>query len=47
MITIEICGKLFLSPRTVETYRKNLLEKIGTRNTMGIVLFALKNGLVG
>lgn len=42
----EIGDKLCLSPRTVETYRKNLLEKIGARNTVGIVLFALKNGYV-
>ncbi len=47
LTTNEIGDKLFLSPRTVETYRKNLLEKIGARNTVGIVLFALKHGLVG
>lgn len=42
----EIGEKLFLSPRTVETYRKNLLEKTGVRNTVGLVLFALKNKIV-
>jgi DNA-binding CsgD family transcriptional regulator len=47
LTTNEIGDQLCLSPRTVETYRKNLLEKIGARNTVGIVLFALKHGLVG
>jgi DNA-binding NarL/FixJ family response regulator len=42
----EIAEKLFLSPRTVEGYRKNMLEKIGARNTVGLVIFAMKNNLV-
>lgn len=42
----EIGEKLFLSPRTVEGYRQHILEKTGARNTVGIVLFALKNKLV-
>lgn len=42
----EIGEKLFLSPRTIESYRKNMLEKIGARNTAGLVVFALKNNLV-
>lgn len=46
MTTTEIGDKLCLSPRTVETYRKNLLEKIGARNTVGIVMYALKNKLL-
>ena len=46
LTSAEIGEKLFLSPRTVETYRKNLLDKSGARNTVGLVLFALKNKLV-
>lgn len=46
MTTNEIGDQLCLSPRTVETYRKNLLEKIGARNTVGLVLYALKHKLV-
>ena len=42
----EIGERLFLSPRTVETYRKNLLEKVGARNTVGLVIFALKQKLI-
>ncbi|MFN8243330.1 MAG: response regulator transcription factor [Ferruginibacter sp.] len=40
----EIGEKLFLSPRTVEGHRNNLLAKTGCRNTAGLVIFAIKNG---
>jgi DNA-binding NarL/FixJ family response regulator len=43
--TAEIAEKLFLSSRTVEGHRNNLLSKIGCRNTAGIIIFAIKNGL--
>jgi DNA-binding NarL/FixJ family response regulator len=42
----EIAAKVFLSPRTVEGIRANLLEKIGVRNTAGLVLYAVKHNLV-
>lgn len=38
----EIAEGLFLSPRTVEGHRNNLLIKTGCRNTAGLVLFAIK-----
>ena len=41
----EIANKLFISIRTVEGHRKNLLEKADVRNTAGLVLFAMKNGI--
>ncbi|MBL7700733.1 MAG: response regulator transcription factor [Ferruginibacter sp.] len=41
---IEIGERLFLSPRTVEGHRNNLLQKTGCRNTAGLVIFAIKNG---
>lgn len=44
--TNEIANKLFISPRTVEGHRKNLLEKTGVKNTAGLVIYALKNKLV-
>jgi DNA-binding NarL/FixJ family response regulator len=44
--THEIAEKLFLSVRTVEGHRNNLLEKTGARNTAGLVIFALRNELV-
>jgi DNA-binding NarL/FixJ family response regulator len=42
----EIGEKLFISARTVDGHRNNLLEKTGSRNTAGLVVFALKHQLV-
>jgi DNA-binding NarL/FixJ family response regulator len=42
----EIGEAIFLSPRSVEGIRQHLLEKIGVRNTAGLVMFAVKNGLI-
>jgi DNA-binding NarL/FixJ family response regulator len=42
----EIAAKVFLSPRTIEGIRAGLLEKIGVRNTAGLVLYAVKHGIV-
>ncbi|MBL4559895.1 MAG: response regulator transcription factor [Labilibaculum sp.] len=39
----EIAGKLFLSKRTVEGHRQRILEKIGAKNTVGIVVYAIAN----
>lgn len=41
----EIAKKLFISPRTVDAHRRNLLQKSGARNTAGLVRYALENGL--
>ncbi len=41
----EIADKLFLSKRTVESHRQRLLEKIGTKNTVGLVVYAICNEL--
>ena len=42
----EIAEKLFLSSRTVEGHRNNLLAKTNSRNTAGLVLYALKNNFI-
>lgn len=42
---IEIGERLFISPRTVEGHRNNLLTKTGCRNTAGLVIFAIRNNL--
>jgi DNA-binding NarL/FixJ family response regulator len=42
----EIAEKLFLSVRTVEGHRNNLLLKTQSRNTAGLVLFAVKHHLI-
>ncbi len=44
--TSEIAEKLFLSIRTVEGHRNNMLEKTGMRNTAGLVLYAVRHGLL-
>jgi DNA-binding NarL/FixJ family response regulator len=41
--TEEIANQLYLSLRTVEGHRFNLLSKVGCKNTAGLVVFALKN----
>lgn len=45
MTTTEIAGQLFISPRTVEGHRNNLLLKTGARNAAGLVVYALTKGL--
>lgn len=44
--TAEIGKKLFISTRTVEGHRNNLLQKLGCRNTAGLVVFAIQHQLV-
>jgi DNA-binding NarL/FixJ family response regulator len=41
----EIAAQLHISPRTVDGHRNNLLAKTGSRNTAGLVLFAVSNNL--
>lgn len=41
-----IADKLKLSTHTVNTHRKNIMAKLGVNNTAGIVMFAVKNGLL-
>lgn len=41
----EIAEKLFISPRTVESHRQRILEKIGAKNTVGIVIYAVINNI--
>ncbi len=42
----EIAEKLFISQRTVDSHRANLLAKTNASNTAGLVIFAVKFGLV-
>jgi len=43
--TNEIAERLFISPYTVETHRKNLIQKLGVRNSAGLVKAAIRLGL--
>ncbi|MFN8243274.1 MAG: response regulator transcription factor [Ferruginibacter sp.] len=42
----EIAARLYISERTVNGHRNNLLAKTGCKNTAGLVLFAIKNQLL-
>lgn len=42
----EIGRQLFISPRTVDTHRNNILNKLGVQGIAGLVEFAVKNKLV-
>jgi two-component system, NarL family, invasion response regulator UvrY len=42
----EIADQMHLSPRTIDGYRDNLFEKLSIKNRVGLVLFAIKNGIV-
>jgi len=42
----EIADRLFISIRTVDTHRRNLLEKLGLKNTAGLVKYAIQHGLL-
>lgn len=44
--TQEIADKLFLSKHTIESYRKNLISKLGVRNLAGLTKYALKKKYV-
>ncbi len=42
----EIAETLYISSRTVDTHRRNLLDKLQLKNTAGLVKFAIQNGYV-
>jgi|WetSurMetagenome_2_1015567.scaffolds.fasta_scaffold171419_1 DNA-binding NarL/FixJ family response regulator len=42
----EIADKLFLSMRTVNWHRANLIAKTGSKNTVNLITYAIKNKLV-
>lgn len=44
--TNAIADKLFISPGTVETHRHNILRKLGVKNSIGIIKYAVKHGLL-
>jgi two-component system response regulator NreC len=46
MTTQEIADKLFKSRRTIESARTMMMSKIGARNVVGLVMYAIQNGIV-
>ncbi|MEW6291362.1 MAG: response regulator [Thermodesulfobacteriota bacterium] len=41
-----IAEKLFLSPKTVETYRSRIMQKLGVRDITALVKFAVQHGII-
>lgn len=46
LTNVEIADKLYISRRTVDTHRRNLLQKLGAKNSIGLIRFAYSNGLI-
>jgi DNA-binding NarL/FixJ family response regulator len=46
MTNAQIAEYLFLSNHTINTHRKNIMAKLGVKNTAGIVMYAVKTNLV-
>lgn len=46
MTNAQIAEKLFISNHTVNTHRKNIISKLGVKNTAGIVMYAVKANLI-
>ncbi len=42
----EIAEQMYLSPRTIDGYRDALFDKLNIKSRVGLVLFAIKNGVV-
>lgn len=43
--SVEIAETLFLSPKTVETYRSRLMQKLGVKDLPSLVKFAIRHGV--
>jgi DNA-binding NarL/FixJ family response regulator len=43
---VEVSERLFISPRTVETHRANLMRKLGVRNQKELIRYAVQRGIV-
>lgn len=44
--TQEIADKLLISKRTIEVHRNNMMNKVGVKNLVGLIMFAINNGLI-
>jgi DNA-binding NarL/FixJ family response regulator len=44
--SVEIAEKLFISKATVDVHRKNIVQKLEIKSIVGLIRFALQNGIV-
>jgi len=44
--TKEVAGKLYISPKTVENHRANIMKKLDIHDRMGLTKYALRLGLI-
>jgi DNA-binding NarL/FixJ family response regulator len=42
----EIASELYLSPKTIDGYRESLFKRLEVKNRIGLVVYAIKNGIV-
>ena len=42
----DIAEKMFVSPRTVDDYRQSLFNKLKVHSRVGLVMYAIKNGIM-
>lgn len=46
LTTQQISEKLFISPKTVETHRMNIMSKLGAKNSVGIIKIAMEKQIL-
>lgn len=46
LTTQQISKKLFISPKTMETHRMNIMSKLGAKNSVGVIKIAIEKQLL-
>lgn len=46
MTTVQIADELNKSPRTIEKQKTNMMEKVGAQNSIGLIMYGIKNKLI-
>jgi DNA-binding NarL/FixJ family response regulator len=44
---VEIGNEIYISDKTVSTYRSRIMEKMGLKNNTELTIYSLKNNLIG